>query len=255
MLIEQRQNRLLELLRERGGAELDELAEALGVSRSTVRRDVEALERAGHARRTHGGAVPIGAEGTAEPSVALAARYEERVSEKKAIAERAAALVQPQMTLLLDGGSTVVYAAQRITARPLQVVTNSLSIANLFANDERVELSLLGGSLYPRTEVTVGPVAHKSLSDLHADLLLFSLAGIYGDACFNINLPMAELEERMLEQAARRVMLMDSGKFGRKSLVRVCRIDQVDAIVADDALESSWRERLGDRLLLAERAR
>lgn len=251
MLIIERQNRLLQILRERGSAQLEELAREVGVSASTVRRDLEALEGKGHVERTHGGAIyrgdnrngPAGLPGTMQ-SWALSARMNERVAEKQAIGAYAASLVQPNMTLLMDGGSTVVYAARQIKARPIQVVTTSLSIANLYKDDDQVELVLVGGSLYPRTEVTVGPIATGTLSELHADLLLFSLAGIYGDGAFNINLSMARVEQVMLQQAAHKVMLMDSGKFGRQSLVRVCGLDDVDQIVTDRGVAREWLEHI-----------
>lgn len=261
MLIVERQQRLLEILRLRRAAQLDDMARELDVSTSTVRRDLETLEEQGLVRRTHGGAVFVDAAGAAQaeegnggrrPKVILAERMREHVEAKQAIGGYAASLIQPHMTVLMDGGSSVIYAAQQITARPLQVVTTSLTVANLFADDEQVELLLVGGNLYPRTGVTVGPIATGCLADLHADILLFSLAGIYDDAAFNINLPMAQVEQTMLQQAARSVMLMDASKFGRKSLVRVCSLGEVDQIVTDAAVEDAWRERVGERLVVAE---
>ena len=268
MLIVERQQRLLDILRERRVAQLDDLAGELGVSSSTVRRDLEALEGEGVARRTHGGAVYTGEDGVVPrgPTLALAGRMTERNPQKEAIAGVAAGMVQPHMTLLLDGGSTVIFAARAITARPIQVVTNSLSIANHFKDDEQVELLTIGGTLYPRTEVMVGPIALRTLEELHADLLFFSLAGLYeleggggwerrwrcGEPVgFNLNHDMAGVERAMMRQATRSVMLMDSSKFGRKSLVRVCGAREVDRIVTDEGVGESWRRRLGERLVVA----
>ncbi len=249
MLIVERQERLLNILRERKTATLEALGEALEVSASTVRRDLEALEQRGLVERTHGGAVYRGPH---HHSIVLAERMHEQVEAKEAIGRFAASLVKPHMTVLLDGGSTVYYAAKQIDARPLQVVTNSLSIAHLFADDEGVEMVLAGGNLYPRTGVCVGPIATHALGDLHADLLLFSLAGVYDNAAYNHNLAMAEVEQVMLRQAARSVMLMDAGKFGRKSLARVCGLDEVDMLVSDASLSEKWRKQCGDRLIVAE---
>ena len=131
------------------------------------------------------------------------------------------------------------------------MVTNSLAIANLFKDDEQVELLVVGGNLYPRTETTVGPIASGTLADLHADILMFSLAGIYDDACFNTNLSMARLEQVMMQQATRSVLLMDSSKFGRKSLARVCGVEEIDDIITDPGVDRIWRDRLGDRLVIA----
>jgi DeoR/GlpR family transcriptional regulator of sugar metabolism len=251
MLVVERQNRALELLRTRGSEDLETLAAEMGVSVSTVRRDLDALETQGLIERTHGGAVYRGPQ---QRSLVFSERMGEQVPAKQAIGAYAAAMVQPHMTVLLDGGSTVYYAAQQIKARPLQVVTNSLSIATLFADDEQIELVLIGGYLYPRTNVLLGPIATRCLSNLHADLLLFSLAGLYEDGGYNQNLTMAEVERVMLQQAARSVMLMDASKFGRKSLARVCGIEDVSMIVSDEAVSQRWVNRCGDRLVLASGA-
>lgn len=263
MLIVERQDKLLAILRQRQTAQLEELARELDVSVSTVRRDLDVLEQQGLAERLHGGAVyrgPMvggeqnggGGEGLRDgvSSFSLTTRLREQVEQKRAIGRYAASLVQPHMTLLLDGGSTVIHAASQITARPLQVVTNSLHIANLFADDDQVELLVVGGNLYPRTGVLIGPIATGCMADLHADLFLFSVAGIYEQDAYNLHLPMSQLEQVMMRQAARSVMLMDSSKFGRKSLVRVCSLDEVDAIVTDDGVDAARWQHLGERLVV-----
>lgn len=251
MLIIERQQRVLDILRQHKTSELDELARQLEVSASTVRRDLEVLEQQGLVERTHGGAVYKGEPAGAGSRFALAERMNEQVHAKEAIGARSAALIQPHMTVLLDGGSTVIYAARQITARPIQIVTTSLAIANHFADDDQVELLVVGGNLYPRTGVTIGPIATGTLADLHADLLLFSLAGIFDHETFNTNLAMAQVEQVMMQQAARSVLLMDATKFGRKSLARVCGLDEIDQIITDDAVGSDWRQQLGGRLVIA----
>ncbi len=278
MLIVERQQRVLEILRERKAAQLEDLARELDVSGSTIRRDLEALERRGVVERTHGGAIYKGDAGGAEPagmapsrghadsarvpaesapssmgqhSPVLAERMNQDVEQKIAIGRYAAAQITPHMTVLLDGGSTVIFAAKEIKARPLQIVTHSLSIANLFADDDQIELLLLGGNLYPRTGVTVGAITTGCLADLYADLAIFSVAGIYDDAAFNINLPMAQVEQLMIRQATRSLLLMDSSKFGRKSLVRVCGLSEVDQIVTDAGIADAWRQSVGERLIVA----
>ncbi|MCC7146174.1 MAG: DeoR/GlpR transcriptional regulator [Phycisphaeraceae bacterium] len=249
MLIVERQQRLLETLRRQKAAQLDELARQVGVSASTVRRDLERLEEQGLVQRTHGGAVYVEQDkGPRGQTTVLAERMGTQVDAKQALGAYAASLVQPHMTVLLDGGSTVLFAAQQIVARPLQVVTNSVPVANLFADDDDVELMLIGGSLYPRSGVLVGPIATGCLADLHANLMFFSVAGIYGEECYNQNLAMAQVEQVMLRQTSQSVLLMDSSKFGHKSLTRVCGLEEVDQIVTDGGISEEWRGKLGERL-------
>lgn len=253
MLIVERQSRLLELVRRKQVAELAELCDELSVSASTVRRDLEALEDKGLVRRTHGGAIFTG-DAEAKPSAvnALKSRMLENITAKQVIGDYAAAMVKPHMTLLMDAGSTVVYTAQAITVRPIQVVTNSLTIANHFAEDDQVELIQVGGNLYPRTGAMVGPLARQSLSELHADLCFFSLAGIDEHAAYNINIEMARVEQMMMQRANQSVMLMDSTKFGRKSLVKVCDVGDVNHIITDATIDPVWRKLIGDRLTVAD---
>src|SRR5579884_464378 len=204
MLIVDRQKKLLEIIREQKTVQLEALAEALQVSSSTVRRDVEVLEQQGLVERTHGGVI-FRPRNTS--SLALEERMREQIDAKRAIGAAAAKLVEPGMTVYLDGGSTIQYCIQQIDARPLQVVTNSLTVANHFAADDRVELLVLGGSHYPRTGVLIGPITTQALGGLHADLMLFSCAGVFEQEVFNSNLVMAEVERLAIRQAARKILL------------------------------------------------
>ncbi len=122
MLIVERQKKLLDIIKEQKTAQLETLAETLAVSSSTVRRDVEALEQQGLVERTHGG-VMFRPRSTA--SLALEERLREQIDAKRAIGSVAAKLVEPGMTVYIDGGSTLQYCIEQIDARPLQVVTNS----------------------------------------------------------------------------------------------------------------------------------
>jgi DeoR/GlpR family transcriptional regulator of sugar metabolism len=260
MLIVERHQRLLEILRSEGSAALEDLASRLAVSVSTVRRDLDALETQGLLQRTHGGAVLrepsgiTGANGTGGRGAfpdAFAARMTEQVQAKRAIGRHAASLVEPNMTLLMDAGSTVVYAAQQITVRPIQIVTTSLAIATHFANDEQVEITVVGGQLYPRTSAMVGAIARAALKELYADLCFMSLASIDESAGYNLNREQTRVEQVMLDQADTTVLLMDASKFGRRSLVKVCEIGRFNGIIADGRVDPYWDERFGDRLIVA----
>src|SRR3954468_109176 len=149
MLIAERQSRLQELLAQRGIADLDSLAEQLRVSSSTIRRDVEQLESKGLVSRTHGGVIWVGDRNSSSTRpYAFDQRRGYQVDAKRRIARAARSLVRPGETILIDGGTTTFYFAEELLGLPLQLVTNSLPIANLFINDEHVELILVGGLMY-----------------------------------------------------------------------------------------------------------
>ncbi len=163
-LAESRRSRLLELVRQHGFASLPDLADALHVSESTIRRDLDVLEESGSAKRTHGGVFYTGPS----PQVPhFERRQAEQLEQKRQIAQAAAALIEEGDTILLDGGSTTYELARLLVDRALQVVTNSLPVANLFTASERADLVVIGGYVHTRTGVCLGPYANGMLAEVN----------------------------------------------------------------------------------------
>ncbi len=235
----ERRSRLLDIIRIRGFAALDELVRELGVSESTVRRDLDALEDQGSAKRTHGGVLYSG-------GIPRLAEFDDRQpanwAAKRAIAAAAATTIEDGETVLLDGGTTTYEVARLLVGRSLQVVTNSLPVANLFASESRTDLVLLGGYVSPRTGVCLGPYANELLGRLHVTTTVLSAAGIAEEGLFNAHLLLAETEQAMLKAASRVMVVADSSKFGRKSLTLVSGLDSIDIFVSDDGLPQRWRD-------------
>ena len=174
---------------------------------------------------------------------------------KRQIARAARELVQPGETVLIDGGTTTFFLAEELLGRPLQLVTNSLPIANLFLNDENVELVLVGGLMYPRYGVLLGPMAETELGHIHAQTLFISVAGVHEGSLYNQNLLLVQAERRMIEQAHQVVLLVDSGKFGQQALAKLGGLDEVDIVVTDAALSQEHREQVkqaGCELIVAD---
>ena len=234
----ERRQRVIDFVRARGFAALDELVRELGVSESTVRRDLDVLEEQGTARRTHGGVLYSGGlPRLAEP----VERQPSNWSAKQAIATRAAATILDGETVLLDGGTTTYEVARKLVGKSLQVVTNSLPVASLFASESRTDLVLLGGYVSPRTGVCLGPHANEMLSRLNVTTTVLSAAGIHQRGLFNSNLLLAETEQAMLKAASRVMVVADSAKFGRQSLVLVCPLESIHQLVCDDAISDFWK--------------
>jgi DeoR/GlpR family transcriptional regulator of sugar metabolism len=257
MLIAERQARLQALIAKRGSSHLDTLSAELKVSASTVRRDLEILENKGLVRRTHGGVIWVGNESPGRTPYHYA--FDERMGvladAKRAIARSAARTVERGQTVIIDGGTTTFYLAQELSDKSLQIVTNSLPIANVFLDVEGVELILTGGVLYPRYGVLLGPMADNSLSSVHASVLFLSVAGILNHQLFNQNLLMVQTQRRMMEMAQKVVLLADSSKFGQQALAKLGALDEIDVVVTDAGLNSEHREQIaaaGCELILAE---
>jgi DeoR family transcriptional regulator, fructose operon transcriptional repressor len=243
MLIPERQSRLRQVLAQRGMSNLDALAGELGVSTSTIRRDVEALEQEGVVRRTHGGVIWMGDQRGAVTTrpYAFDQRMSYQLDAKQKIATAAKSLVSPGQTVLIDGGTTTFFLAEQLLGQPLQLLTNSLPIANLFLNDENVELILTGGLMYPRYGVLLGPIAEHTLATLHCQTMFFSVAGIHEGSLYNQNLLLVQSERQMMSQSQRVVLLVDSSKFGQQALSRLCGLEEIDVVVSDDGLAEEHR--------------
>jgi DeoR family transcriptional regulator, fructose operon transcriptional repressor len=241
MLPEPRRRRLLELITRQGFATLDELVRVLGVSESTIRRDLEALDLAGSVKRTHGGAVYAGEVRSMPP-------FDERtgtaVAEKRAIGQAAAALLQDGDTVLLDGGTTTLEVARALVGRRVQVVTNSLPIAQLLASSQQTDLILIGGYVYPRTGVALGPLAIATMQSIRVRTAILGAGGIVPEGIYNSNLLLVETERQMMSCGQEVMIVADHTKFGRLALARLCGLEDVDSIVVDSGLGDEHRAML-----------
>jgi len=238
MLAETRRRLLLDLVQRQGFASLDELVKSLGVSESTVRRDLEMLDLAGAIKRTHGGAVSSD-EVRALP--ALEDRASTATAEKQAIGRAAAALIEDGDAVLLDGGTTTLEVARALLGRPLQVVTNSLPIAQLLTTSQPIDLILIGGYVYPRTGVALGPLAIATMQRIRVRKAILGVGGIVTDGIYNANLLLVETERQMMSCGQEVMIVADHTKFGRLALARLCGLDEVRHLVVDSGVPDDYR--------------
>ncbi|TWU34130.1 HTH-type transcriptional repressor GlcR [Novipirellula aureliae] len=250
-----RREKLRSLVQARGFAALGELADALGVSESTIRRDLEQLEQMGAARRTHGGVFWTGDPSTMR---VFGNRRDTMWKAKSSIGRIAAELVEDYDTILLDGGSTTYELARHLVKRPLQVVTNSLPVAHLLSSSESIDLIMIGGSIRGRTAVAIGPIADTMLHSLNVTKVFLSVAGITERGFFNSDLMLVESEKAMIAAADQVFVVTDSSKFGKVSLSRICGLGDVRAVITDSEIENCWKKRFetaGVGLVLASMAK
>ena len=237
MILDQRRDEILQLIEQHGFVSLQELVNKLGASESTVRRDLEYLDGIGQIRRTRGGAAYTG-----ESLTPFEERTSRETTEKEKIGKAVADLIQPGETILLDGGTTTLEVARHLAGKRLQVVTNSLPIANLLAQQSSVELILIGGYLYPRTGVALGPLAEASLAELNVPRVIMSAGGITEKGLFNSNSLLVECERRMIKAAKEVWLVADSSKFGRSALTFLCDLSSVTRMIVDSGLSETWRQ-------------
>ncbi len=254
MLVEERRQRVLDLVSERGFVALNDLAQTVEVSESTLRRDLDYWHKQGMLRRTHGGAMFVGDVATLP---ALEERSASQLEEKKLLAHAAVSRIQDGDTILLDGGTTTLEVARLLVGRSLQIVTNSLPIASLFAASREIDLVILGGYVYPKTGVALGPLTVRMMEDIHVQQLLMSVGGITGKGLFNSNLLLVETERQMMRCADEVVVLADHTKIGRQALAHLCNLTDIDTLIVDNQLDAAQRELLRQndvRLMVAGEA-
>ncbi|MBY5312983.1 DeoR family transcriptional regulator [Rhizobium leguminosarum] len=226
-----------------GFSTIQALADAIGASLATVRRDLQILEQEGAIDRVHGGARI--AEGSSV-EVAFQEREKRHLSAKRAIATAAYDLLHPRTAIFLDAGTTVLQLARlvRINPMPLRIFTNGLTVAQEFLNIPNLEVVLLGGQLRSENASLVGPQAEAMLETLWFDQLFLGASAISSDgAIYSVDSAEASLNRRMLARSANRFVLADSSKFGTTATYKVAPLDTAK-VITDSGLSRHWREEL-----------
>lgn len=230
MQSEQRKERIAEYLQKVEFASLEEIADQVHASISTVRRDLSSLETSGSLRRTHGGARLVAPR---SDEFLFTARDTHQLAEKETIGRACAELIQPNQSIIIDAGTTVYHTARYLEAKAPQIITNSLPVANHFASANRLEVIVSGGVIYPRLGVLVGPLAVEAFLRMHADVAIMSAGGVSLDGITNSHGLLIEIQRAMIQAAQKVIFCFDHTKFGRKSVLPLCDLDSVNTIVTD----------------------
>lgn len=233
MQAEERQKRIEDHLTKVEFASLAELSELVDASESTVRRDLGVLESKGSVRRTHGGARLVNPK---SDEFTFSARDTHQLDEKEAIGAACAGLIQPNQTVIIDAGTTCYHVARHLEAKTPQIITNSLPVANLFAAANKLEVVVSGGVIYPRLGVLVGPLAVEAFGRIRADVAIMSCGGITTEGIMNSHGLLIEIQRAMIQAARKVIFCIDSSKFGRQSISKLCDLEVADVIVTDKAV-------------------
>jgi DeoR/GlpR family transcriptional regulator of sugar metabolism len=222
---------------------LEYLCAALGVSRATARRDLIQLEQSQSIRRVHGGAMSTTSREEALDFRRLAVSCQE---EKIRIGRAAAELIQDGQTVILGGGSTVAEVARCLLARPIQIITNSIPVAQIFWECRQPEGTLTGGCLYPRLGSQFGPICERMLQSVSADVAILGIRGITVNGLSDTSALVVESIRAMIQCAQRVIIVADHTKFGRNAMIHVADLTEIDQIIADRELDPKFRRLLED---------
>lgn len=260
MLAQQRYAFILEQLKQNEVVYSSALVSQLGVSSETVRKDLDVLEQAGRLVRIHGGAIPAEEKDAAQPEggeyISFQMRDTQHREQKAAIAARAARLIREGQVIALDYGSTSQMMAQELKKhfKSLTVITNSVQNAMILSECPDFTIIMTGG-VFNKDEYTLVNDFTSTLDLLHIDIFFMTATGVDPViGCTDQRLAEARVQNQMRRSASQTVVLADSSKFGRASLVKICSLREVSRIVTDSGLPPEMEKRIrekGVELILA----
>ena len=237
------------MLNQKSELSVKEIAEMLHVSDMTVRRDLNELERQGIIRRTHGGATLLDPSSSVRDPYILGEQTAKNVREKSMIGIKAASLVRPDETILLDSGSTTPFVARHIDKDlPLTVLCYTFTNALEFYPRKNANLILLGGFFHRDSNIFHSVENRALISNIRADKAFISTGGLDPDLGLTTYFYYeADIKREMIRSARQIILVTDSTKFGKISVTHFAGLDEVDTIITDEGISDEYREILADR--------
>lgn len=227
----ERQQAILDLLQQRQTVTVKAIADALHVSDMTVRRDLGEMAEEGLVVRIHGGAqLPRSARGRTLLRVRSHAEKKlHSVEQKRAAAKAAARIIQPGDTIFLGGGTTLELMCDYLPQADIRVVTNSMPVLNLLADNPHVELFLLGGTLRHDTRVFTTLYSNRGFYGLSVSKAFVSATGVFGNEVFGSHPDVGALLSDACARAASAYLVLDADKVGVRDFCMFTTLEQIDA--------------------------
>lgn len=230
MLKEERQQLIIEMLRQDGKVMASQLSSRFGVSEDTIRRDLRDLTQAGKMLRVHGGALP---HSPAE------APYRERLKlaphAKMAIARTALSLLRQGQVVLMDGGTTNLQVAQMIPqSMHLTVITNNVPVINTLSDHPSIEVVVIGGRLFKGSLTMIGGMAVQAVQTIHADLFLLGVCSLHPEVGISVvDLEESYLKREMINCSTNVAALATADKIGTASPYVVAPISALTYLITE----------------------
>jgi DeoR/GlpR family transcriptional regulator of sugar metabolism len=232
----QRRSVIIETLKRTNVVRVSELSDLFGVTKVTIRRDLDVLEKQGHLKRIHGGAVPV-------QSCAFSELFELNTENKHLVKQRigraAAKLIAMSDNIIIDSGTTPLEVVKNIdhnllNAGNLTIITNSLPVCTELRSEKGVHLIFLGGIYVPNYEVVVGPSTVNHIRTLYVDKMFLGTDGLtFSQGITTANVLEAEVSQEMVKVAKEIIVVSDSSKIGQKGLASMGSITEIDKLITD----------------------
>ena len=250
----ERRKFILDNIVREGFVKVAELAESLGVTQTTIRKDLNYLEAQGVLQRAHGSAIPSSPQ---IMDINLSAKKLINYEEKLKIAEKAASLIKSDDSILVASGSTITMFAEALKPKGrLNVVSISVNISAHLGDIPGITVMQVGGILYGNTLSVLGAEASKTIENLFCSKVFFGVDGIdldYGITCGTGE--EASITQKMIQSAQTSIVLTDSSKIGKRGFARICEVGDIDILITDSGMPMEIRQRIenmGVKLIIAE---
>jgi DeoR/GlpR family transcriptional regulator of sugar metabolism len=244
--IEERRNRILEILTQQGKVKVNELSKLFGISEVTIRNDLSELEAIGMLERTHGGAISTY---KAYYNMSITERMRTNEDEKRKIASAVASMISDVDTIMINSGTTTLFVVQELkNIKNLTIVTNSIPISLETVNYRDFDVILLGGNFNTRDQFTYGDDVLNQLKRYRANKLILSVDGINSeDGISTYHHLEAEVNRQMMARVNKTIVVADYTKIGRTSFAHIAPIENIDILVTNQKANSDEINLIRDR--------
>ncbi len=248
-MLNDRQNRILEILGKNDKTSVNTLSEILSVSSVTIRQDLNFLEGEGLLKRVHGGAVLKDAD---DLSNRLGVNYERKLK----VARKVSSYVNEGETILIESGSVnALLARELLKVKKVTIITTNVYIARQFRKNEQANIVILGGIYQHDSESLVGKITKACIDQINIDKAFIGIDGYTADSGFTLrDLFRAEISSHIIQKAKDVFVVSDSSKFGKTELTNVCFPIDIQHVATNDDLSSRFQNELikaGIDLILA----
>lgn len=232
MLKEERHQYIIDRINKDNRIYVTDLSEELGVSDDTLRRDLVELENLGLLTKVHGGAIA-----KSGISIKFAERLNTATLIKQEIAAKLVPLFKEGDVILIDGGTSNLEVARQIPKdKNFTIYTNCLPIANELSNYPKVDLILLGGKVFPSSQVTVGISVFQMIQSIFPDWVIIGVSDIHPQKGLTTSdREEAIIKRSMLKQGAKRVVLATAAKLDTARNYHVASLAEIDYIVTENS--------------------
>jgi len=252
----ERHRLILKLVSEQGLARVGQLAEALGVSEPTVRRDLNRLAGLNLLRKVRGGAEAMTQRMPQEiAGRPFAVSQSINTEKKRRIARKAVQLCRDGEAIIINGGTTTYMMAEFLHDRQLQILTNSFAMAERLLAGSANRVIVPGGEIYREQSIILSPFDNDTTQNHYASKMFMGAQGLAPPGLIEVDPLLIRAEQKLINQADQLIVLVDSTKFRQRAGLILCPLERIHTVITDDEVEPAvvkMLEAAGVEVIIAE---